>query len=451
MRRREKIRREFLELQRYRVPPGGPKPPRDPGQLIDQLMDQAGEIVERAKKEGETRRTEQPKPPPQPRPDTVDVQPRRELVIELRDNRGNSVFLPLSTAIELLQAHAAQHHAETDHQVDSGEVLAAQQHADLGNLQNLPRAQGPEGRTPPVWVRIPPGDKAQPILETIARLFSPLDAKIMDGLRALLGSPQFQQLFQGDKMTQGATQLMPNHQLVGVILPQGALGMNPEAAKALLIAQGLPAELIHGIPDRAVAGALNSLLQTGALAGKNPMHFMQSIVSVMTLAGVPIQQTQMLLLSLMQEAKRAGIGDTRGLTPEALQALAARLFAANHPQLLGLNQSVQESFGLGITKILNAFIRVFMGGALMQTQSMWPQAVPNERMLAELGGLFAAQHKRQLEKKDKEKSAKRGARRVEGIDESYPRVERKDDLADETERPQPEMASIFLDLDSEED
>ncbi|MGH7831752.1 MAG: hypothetical protein ACREP8_16420, partial [Candidatus Binatia bacterium] len=69
----------------------------------------------------------------------------------------------------------------------------------------------------PLWVQIPPGERGQAIFETVARMLNPNGASQQDGLRALLGSPEFQRLFQGGQMTQGATRLIPPSQWVGVL------------------------------------------------------------------------------------------------------------------------------------------------------------------------------------------------------------------------------------------
>lgn len=294
--------------------------------------------------------------------------------------------------------------------------------------------------------------KTAPLLDAVMRLLGPLDIRLQDGMRALLSSATFQQLFGGEKLGQGATQMFPNFQLLSILLPQNLLAQNVEAAKALLIAQGLPATLIQHIPDQALAGALNSLFVASQQAGKNPLLFLQSVASIFTLAGVPVQQVQNLLLGMLHQSQQVGLPLTRGVaTPEGLERWAARLMAANNPQLLGLNALVQENFGAGVTKILNAFIRVFFGGALMQGQMPWPQAVPNERMLAELSGLFAKQNEKPDGSKEKRKSSRKrrakGSDAVEAIE--HARVERKTDIADDPPLP-PEMTSVFVDVDGEE-
>ena len=243
--------------------------------------------------------------------------------------------------------------------------------------------------------------------------------------------------------------MFSTQQLVGILIPPSMLAANPEAAKSLLVAQGLPPGLIQNIPDRAISGALQALLQTGGVAGQNPLHFLQTVASALTLAGTPVQDVQNLLLSLLQAARQQGIGNQA--TPEQLQALTAKLMAANNPQLLGLNQMVQENFGQGLTQIFNAFIRVFMGGALLQAQQQqWPQAVPNERLLAELASLFGAFSGKDATGKKEERRRDRKTRRKEiKIDDpAFQRVERKEDLGDDP-RQQEEAAleSIFINVD----
>jgi hypothetical protein len=85
----------------------------------------------------------------------------------------------------------------------------------------------------------------------------------------------------------------------------------------------------------------------------------------------------------------------------------------------------------------------------MQAQLPWPQAVPNERMLAELGGLFAKQGEKAAEEGKKRSRAKKRSSRVEAVERDYRHVERKEDIADEPPLPPP-MPSIFVDMDSED-
>lgn len=306
-------------------------------------------------------------------------------------------------------------------------------HVAQGNAPGQP-ATAQAQQNSPLWVRIPAGQPGQELLETIARLVSPTGTLSQDGLKALLNSPQFQALFQGAQLAQGASQMLSLNMLVGVLIPPSLLAANPEMAKALLVAQGLPPGLIHSIPDRAIAGALQALLQTGASATGNPLHFLQAVASALTLAGTPVQDVQNLLMQLLETAKNQGVGLPGGkdVSPEMLKALAAKMMASNNPQLLGLNQMVQENFGQGLAQIFNAFIRVFMGGAMMQGQQMWPQAVPNEKMLAELGGLFGALGaKGNQGKEEKKRSRKRGRKELRIDDPAFQRVERKEDLEEE--------------------
>ncbi|HEX5033498.1 MAG TPA: hypothetical protein VFW62_03375, partial [bacterium] len=93
-----------------------------------------------------------------------------------------------------------------------------------------------------------------------------------------------------------------------------------------------------------------------------------------------------------------------------------------------------ENFGSGLAQIFNSFIRVFLGGAMMQSQQLWPQAVPNERMLAELGGLFGALGKNTERKEEKRRSRKQTRKELRIDDPAYQRVERKDDIADESQQ-----------------
>ncbi len=179
------------------------------------------------------------------------------------------------------------------------------------------------------------------------------------------------------------------------------------------------------------------------------MHFLQTVASALTLAGTPVQDVQNLLLNLLEAAKAQGILGHE-VTPEQLQQLTAKMLAANNPQMLGLNQMVQENFGQGLTQIFNAFIRVFMGGALMQGQQQWPQVVPNEKMLAELGGLFSAFSGKDVQKQpERSRSKKQGRKELKIDDPAFQRVERKEDLSDEQREHQGEMEmeSIFVDLD----
>ncbi len=327
---------------------------------------------------------------------------------------------------EMAAAHSASSSAAT-------QSNPAQANAAANASQTAQAAQ----QNSPLWVRIPPGQPGQELLETIARLVSPTGTLSQDGLKALLNSPQFQALFQGGQLTQGASQMFSLNMLVGVLIPPSLLAANPELTKALLVAQGLPPGLIQNIPDRAIAGALQALLQTSQNAGQNPLHFLQAVASALTLAGTPVQEVQNLLMQLLDAAKRQGIALPGGkeITPDMLKALAAKMMASNNPQLLGLNQMVQENFGQGLAQIFNAFIRVFMGGAMMQGQQMWPQAVPNERMLAELGGLFGALGSKQAQRKDEKRRSKKQARKELRIDDpAFQRVERKDDIADESQQ-----------------
>ncbi len=318
--------------------------------------------------------------------------------------------------------------------------------AQSDNPETGTRAASQQGA---LWVRIPEGQGAQQVLQNVARILSPTTQLPQDGMRALLNSPQFQALFQGGQITRGASQMLPHQQLVGVLIPPSLLAANPEAAKALLVAQGLPPQLIQSIPDRALAGALQALLQTSQEAVTNPMHFLQTVASALTLAGTPVQDVQNLLLNLLEAAKAQGILGHE-VTPEQLQQLTAKMLAANNPQMLGLNQMVQENFGQGLTQIFNAFIRVFMGGALMQGQQQWPQVVPNEKMLAELGGLFSAFSGKDVQKQpERSRSKKQGRKELKIDDPAFQRVERKEDLSDEQREHQGEMEmeSIFVDLD----
>src|SRR5262249_33852570 len=148
----------------------------------------------------------------------------------------------------------------------------------------------------PVWVRIPPGQPGQEILHTIVRSLSPAGTSAQDGLRSLLNSPQFQEHFHGGQITQGATRMLSHQQQVGILINPNFLLSNPEIMRVLLIAQGLPPELIQSIPDRAMAGALQALLQTGQNAAMNPLHFLQAVASALTLAGIPVHEVQDLLM-----------------------------------------------------------------------------------------------------------------------------------------------------------
>jgi hypothetical protein len=338
-------------------------------------------------------------------------------------------------------------------------------HAHAAATQGSTTSQAAQ-QNAPLWVRIPQGQPGQELLQAIARLVSPSGTLSQDGLKALLNSPQFQALFQGGQLAQGASQMLSLNMLVGVLIPPSLLTANPEMAKALLVAQGLPPGLIHSIPDRAIAGALQALLQTSQTAGTNPLHFLQTVASALTLAGTPVQEVQNLLMQLLETAKNQGLAGNKEVSPEMLKALAAKLMAGNNPQLLGLNQMVQENFGQGLAQIFNAFIRVFMGGAMMQTQQMWPQMVPNEKMLAELGGLFGALGSKENQLKKEKKRSRKDTRKELRIDDpAYQRVERKDDILDDPQQEggdleeadfeegeelvaeENEMASIFIKVD----
>ncbi len=466
MRRRRQIQEHFENCQRYFSPPTN-----RPGDLPfdPELLKRITQWIENAQPQAKPADTSRPgqstdanradpnRAAPRPVQDTMVRQNPPDVRVGLRDASGNvrwfsadevnsrvhdALGLPPGTDLRLVSPRLVMAAI-----LDSLRQLSAE-----GDYSGLLQSLNHADQLPPIEVRLPQNEQGRSLMETVVRLFAPADAHFQDGLRALFASPQVQALFQGDKLTQGATTLLPNHQLVGLLLPPSMLTANPELARSLLVAQGLPAALIQNIPDRALAAVFQSLLQNSQLAGKNPLLFLTTVASAFSAAGIPVQQVQNLLLALAQQANKSGIpGLAEGqVTPEALGRWASRLMTANNPQLLGLNQLVQESFGAGITKILNSFIRVFFGGAIMQNQMTWPQAVPNERMLAELGGLFAKQNAKP-EGSEKKKRAKRKKGQPDAVDGvEHLRVERKDDIADEP-HPPPEMSSIFIDLDSEED
>ena len=362
-----------------------------------------------------------------------------DMSLIVRDSRGNFWRLTVGSG----EDGGNNPISSEDHWINSSLASLAQ-----SNVETSATTTGRAQATAPLWVRIPEGEPGRQVLQTVARLISPTGQLSQDGMRALFNSPAFQALFQGGQLTQGATQMFTTQQLVGILLPPSVLLANPEAAKALLVAQGLPPGLINNIPDRAISGALQALLQTGSHAGENPLHFLQTVASALTLAGTPVQDVQDLLLNLLQAARAGGIG--KDVSPEALQQLTAKMMAANNPQMLGLNQMVQENFGQGLTQIFNAFIRVFMGGAMMQGQQHWPQAVPNEKMLAELGGLFGAFSGKDVTKKsDERRNRKSGRKEIKIDDPAFQRVERKDDLGDEPREQEEEIPieSIFINVD----
>lgn len=454
-RRRQSIRENFEEYFRYRipgrVPPGGggriPTPPASSDAASEAARARIGASVGGSSASAEISTG-----------GFVHDQPQLRLIV--RDARGNFWSLNVSpNSAEVSGSGVMPFDIPIDPKLlsmllgEDGAATAAHPRGDLAGAQvaqgNAPgqNAAASQAQSSPLWVRIPPGQPGQELLQTIARFVSPTGNLSQDGLHALLNSPQFQALFQGAQLTQGASQMLSLNMLVGVLIPPSLLAANPEMAKALLVAQGLPPGLIHSIPDRAIAGALQALLQTGASASGNPLHFLQSVASALTLAGTPVQEVQNLLMQLLETAKNQGIGLPGGkdVSPEMLKALAAKMMASNNPQLLGLNQMVQENFGQGLAQIFNAFIRVFMGGAMMQSQQMWPQAVPNEKMLAELGGLFGALGaKGNQAKEDKKRSRKRGRKELRIDDPAFQRVERKDDVEDEApeeegEELEPEM------------
>ncbi len=431
MKRRRQIREFFQENFRYRVPPGprrpgeGPPVALPPGEGIHaepitprQAREIARELASAADKFGMV-------------PDSI------QLIV--RDSRGNFWRLTLGAGSG---EGGNSPITPDDHMLDGSLHSLAQANAESGT------AQAAQARNaPPVWVRMPEGGPARQVMDAIARMLSPSGQLTQDGLKALLNSPQFQALFQGGQMAQGAAQMFSTQQLVGILLPPSMLAANPEAAKALLVAQGLPPGLIQNIPDRAISGALQALLQTGGAAAGNPLHFLQTVASALTLAGTPVQDVQHLLMSLLQAAKQQGIG--KQVTADQLQALMAKMMAANNPQLLGLNHLVQENFGQGLTQIFNAFIRVFMGGAMLQAQQQWPQAVPNERLLAELSSLFGAFAGRDVNKKSEQRrSRKQGRKELKIDDPAYQRVERKEDLGDDPrQREEAALESIFINVD----
>lgn len=463
MRRRRQIRENFENCLRYFSPPINQPPPP----LIDpDILNRIKQLVEQAQPRTDTTKTNTPATPttnspsttsrsPAAATDTMVRQPPPPAQIGLRDSGGNVRWFSADEVNQRVHANLGLADGVDLRMVSPRLVLQAilqsldqmASESTWGLAQTLANAE----HLPPITVRLPAGEQGRAVMETIVRLFAPADANFQDGLRALFASPQVQALFQGDKLTQGATTLMPNHQLVALLLPPSLLTANPELARSLLVAQGLPAALIQNIPDRALAAVFQSLLQNSQLAGKNPLLFLTTVASAFTAAGIPVQQVQNLLLALAQQAKAGIPGLAEGqVTPEALSRWASRLMTANNPQLLGINQLMQESFGQGVTKILNSFIRVFFGGAIMQSQMTWPQAAPNERMLSELGGLFAKQHEKPGGS-EKKRRGKRKKGQPEGLEKvEHLRVERKEDILDDAKLP-PEMSSIFIDLDSEED
>ncbi|MFO1463320.1 MAG: hypothetical protein U1F66_06050 [bacterium] len=427
MNRRRRIRESFREIFRYRIPPGPARPGTGNPAAINPA-DIVAEPISRSEAAAELRAQAADKFGRVP----------DSLRIIVQDSRGN--FWRLTVGAGAGEGATSPLTAE-DHMMDPHLVAMAQ--AETPNAStNAAQASGP------LWVRIPEGQGAQQVLQNVMRILSPSGQLTQDGLRALLNSPQLQALFQGGQLTRGAAQMLPQQQLVGILIPPSLLAANPEAAKALLVAQGLPPQLIHSIPDRAIAGALQALLQTSQEAGTNPLHFLQTVASALTLAGTPVQEVQNLLIHLLQAARNQGLTGQHGVSAEQLQQLTAKLMAANNPQLLGLNQLVQENFGQGLTQIFNSFIRVFLGGALMQSQQQWPQAVPNEKLLAELGGLFGAFAGKDVQKKpERSRSKKQGRKELKIDDPAFQRVERKEDLGDEHREHEAEMASIFIDMD----
>lgn len=363
------------------------------------------------------------------------------LQLIVRDSRGGFWRLTIQGNEGTPSAMGAE-----DHWVDPRIAAEARAQASESN----PNATHATDASSALWVRIPEGQPGQDVMRSVSRLLSPTGSLSQDGLHALLNSPQFQALFQGGQLTHGAAQMFSTRQLVGILIPPSLLAAHPEAAKSLLIAQGLPPGLINNIPDRAIAGALQALLQTSAGAADNPLHFLQTVASALTLAGIPVQETQNLLMNLLQAAKQQGIAG--GMTADQLQNLAGKMMAGNNPQLLGLNQMVQQNFGQGLTQIFSAFIRVFMGGAMMQSQQqMWPQAAPNDRMLAELGSLFGAFSGKDVNKKPEQRKGKKQGRKELRIDDpAFQRVERKEEFSDEPRQHQEEgLASIFINVDED--
>ncbi len=274
-----------------------------------------------------------------------------------------------------------------------------------------------------LWLDTPIDPEADAILRTIARDFFPNGTSHQEGLQTTFNSPEAQSIFQGGQILQGATLLHSTAQLIALLLP--FTNVTQQSMQHLVNTLGLAPFLIGNNAQSALlTGALASQAQKGN-TGSETLPFLQSLGSLLISQGVSPGEITPHILSILGQIS----GVTNGQVPPALlQQWISKLGLAIQPQTLGLNQSLQggQSTSL-LNQLFNSILKVFAGVLLMNNQLLWPQATPNDAMLASLAALLATQAKKAEEAKKRKKVKRKGQT------EEHERIEAKEDLEDDTD------------------
>lgn len=324
---------------------------------------------------------------------------------------------------------------------------AIHQHSDFAHLQHAdPFAQNSQNPTQPThnlglenfshaWVEMPK-DARREWVQNILRNFQPSSLQQQDALRLFLNSGPLQQVLQNSNLLQGGVQLFQQAQLLATLLPFLIVIQNtPQNPENPQVNTSLLSSWIQGqnINPPQIAQALHSLLNPGASSAANAstLFALQSAVGFLVSQGADATQVQSLLQQLLQNESASKSSQGHSISSTEIQQAAARLMTLSHPQLLGFNVALQGNIGSGLSQIFGSLLRVFLGPLILQGQHQWPQALPHERMLNELGSLLAQSKMPETEKK-KNPIKKRDSRRVEAIqadsdsqssDEYYPEPE----------------------------
>ncbi len=273
-----------------------------------------------------------------------------------------------------------------------------------------------------LWLDSSVDPQADAILRTIARDCFPNGTSHQAGLQTTFNSSQAQGVFQGAQLLEGATLLQSTAQLMALLLP--FTKVTQQSLPYLLNTLGLAPFLIGNNAQAALlSGALATQAQAGASGTQIP--FLQSLSSFLISQGVSPSDITPNLLNILNQTPGA-LANTQ-INPALLQAFMNKVALALQPQTLGLNQAVQNAQNTSVlNQLFGSILKVIMGVLQMQNQFIWPQAAPNDAMLAALAALLAQQSKKAEEEKKRKKTKRKGHT------EEHERIEAKEDLEDDS-------------------
>ena len=254
------------------------------------------------------------------------------------------------------------------------------------------------------WLPTPKNQESRQVLNAMVKDAFPSATAQQDGLKLFCKGGEATGLIAGEKFASGAALLAPKNQIQAALVALAVKLPTPELARAVALLQSALPAVLSGSEPALLAKVLQAWAQNPASAKLDIKQVLSSLIEIFHQTGTgSMPEVQQMLGQMIHD-----LGQLEGSGPSAniSEALNQQVMALSHsgsPLLGGLKEMFGGNMWQGLNQILQPLMRALTGLFLTKPEAQFPKCIPDEKALAGLATLFAAQSRKSEKRKSKKK------------------------------------------------